>query len=138
MHQDTIVTPLEPFTPEEEAALFDKLDLLSVAELENYIGLAQNSLRHKGLDPTWRPRVAVGLKRAEEVLVRESAAAALRAANPEPEPIAPPTKTKATAKSKKAAAAAAAVGTVDSDDDDADDDAPKSASDTDADESKDE
>ena len=120
MHQDTIVTPLEPFTPEEETALFDKLDLLSVAELENYIGLAQNSLRHKGLDPSWRPRVAFGLKRAELVLVRESEAAALKAANPEPEPAPAPTKAKGTAKSKKAAATEATAVVADDAEDDAD------------------
>ena len=77
MQKDTIAIPLEPFTPEEEAALFDKLDVLSIPELENYIGSAQNSLRNRGLDPSWRPRVAVGLQRAEIVLVRETAAAAL-------------------------------------------------------------
>ena len=126
MHQDTIVTPLEPFTPEEETALFDKLDLLSVAELENYIGLAQNSLRHKGLDPSWRPRVAFGLKRAELVLVRESEAAALKAANPEPELPPAPTKAKATAKSKKAAATEATAVVADDAEDDAD---PATASD---------
>ncbi len=104
MHKDTILTPLEPFTPEEEAALFDKLDVLSIPELENYISLAQNSLRHKGLEPSWRPRVAIGLQRAEIVLVRETAAAALRAETPEPEEPAP-VKPKAKARTKKAAAA---------------------------------
>ncbi len=110
MHKDTILTPLEPFTPAEQTALYDKLDLLSVAELENYIGLAQNSLRHKGLDPSWRPRVEIGLQRAEIVLVREAAAAALRAETPEPEVPAP---VKAKAKSKKAAAAVAATASDD-------------------------
>jgi len=101
MHKDSIATPLEPFTPEEESALFDKLDVLSIPELENYIGLAQNSLRNKGLEPTWRPRVAIGLQRAEIVLVREAAAQALRAEAPPPEVPAP---TKAKAKSRKKAA----------------------------------
>jgi hypothetical protein len=101
MHKDTIATPLEPFTAEEESALFGKLDSLSIPELENYIGLAQNSLRNKGLEPTWRPRVAIGLQRAEIVLVREAAAQALRAEAPPPEVPAP---TKAKAKSKKKAA----------------------------------
>ena len=118
MHKDTILTPLEPFTPEEQAALFDKLDMLSVAELENYIGLAQNSLRHKGLEPSWRPRVEIGLQRAEIVLVREAAAAALKAQTPEPE--APPVvKPKAKARTKKAAAT---VEATTADDDDADGD----------------
>ncbi len=117
MHKDTIVTPLEPFTPEEEAALFDKLDVLSIPELENYIGLAQNSLRHKGLDPSWRPRVAIGLQRAEIVLVREAAAAALKAETPEPEAPAP-VKPKAKSRAKKAATAV--VETAESDDTEAD------------------
>ena len=105
MHKDTIATPLEPFTPEEQSALFDKLDVLSIPELENYIGLAQNSLLNRGLEPTWRPRVAIGLQRAEIVLVREAAAQALRAEAPPPEVPAP---TKAKAKSKKKAAVAVA------------------------------
>ena len=105
MHKDTIATPLEPFTAEEESALFGKLDSLSIPELENYIGLAQNSLRNKGLEPTWRPRVAIGLQRAEIVLVREAAAQALRAEAPPPEV---PVPTKAKAKSKKKAATAVA------------------------------
>jgi hypothetical protein len=95
MIKDPIAVPLEPFTREEEAALFDKLDTLSVAQLENYIGSAQNSLQNKALAPSWRPRVAIGLQRAEIVLVRETAAAALRAeAPPAPEVVAVVAKTK--------------------------------------------
>ncbi len=108
MQKDTIAIPLEPFTPEEEAALFDKLDVLSIPELENYIGSAQNSLRNRGLDPSWRPRVAVGLQRAEIVLVRETAAAALRAESP-PEEVAPPVKAKAKSRKKAVPATAEAV-----------------------------
>ncbi|MEO7116253.1 MAG: hypothetical protein ABIZ18_10370 [Caldimonas sp.] len=122
MHKDTILTPLEPFTPEEKSALFDKLDLLSVAELENYIGLAQNSLRHKGLEPSWRPRVEIGLQRAEIVLVREAAAAALKAEAAKAEALEPevaaPAKAKAKSKSKKAAAVVAAATGDDADDGD--------------------
>jgi hypothetical protein len=105
MLKETISIPLEPFTPEEEAALFDKLDVLSIPELENYIGSAQNSLRNRLLDPSWRPRVAIGLQRAEIVLVRETAAAALRAESP-PEEVVAPVKPKA--KSRKKAVAAVA------------------------------
>ena len=130
MNKDSIPTLLEPFTPEEQAALYDKLDLLSVPELENYIGLAQNSLRHKGLEPSWRPRVEIGLQRAEIVLVREAAAAALRAETPVPEE-APAAKPKAKARTKKAAAtatAAAGDGEAETDADaDADADADSSA-----------
>ena len=114
MQKDTIAIPLEPFTPEEEAALFDKLDVLSIPELENYIGSAQNSLRNRGLDPSWRPRVAVGLQRAEIVLVREAAAAALRAESP-PEEVAPPVKAKAKSRKKAVAATEEAVADADAD-----------------------
>jgi hypothetical protein len=82
MIRDPIAVTLEPFTREEEAALFDKLDVLSIAELESYIGSAQNSLQNKGLAPSWRPRVEIGLQRAETVLIRETAAAALKAEAP--------------------------------------------------------
>ena len=115
MHKDTIATPLEPFTPEEQAALFDKLDMLSIPELENYIESAQNSLRNKGLEPSWRPRVAIGLQRAEIVLVREAAAAALRAESP-PAEVAVPVKAKAKAKKKPAAVAAKATAQAEGDD----------------------
>jgi len=108
MLKETISVPLEPFTPEEEAALFDKLDVLSIPELENYIGSAQNSLRNRLLEPSWRPRVAIGLQRAEIVLVRESAAAALRAESP-PEEV--PVPVKAKAKSRKKAVIAAVEAT---------------------------
>ena len=108
MLKETISVPLEPFTPEEEAALFDKLDVLSIPELENYIGSAQNSLRNRLLEPSWRPRVAVGLQRAEIVLVRETAAAALRAESP-PEEVPVPVKAKAKSRKKAVPAAVAAT-----------------------------
>ena len=108
MLKETISVPLEPFTPEEEAALFDKLDVLSIPELENYIGSAQNSLRNRLLEPSWRPRVAIGLQRAEIVLVRESAAAALRAESP-PEEVPVPVKAKAKSRKKAVPAAVAAT-----------------------------
>ncbi|MEO8923461.1 MAG: hypothetical protein ABI330_11675 [Caldimonas sp.] len=80
MIKDPVVTPLEPFTPQEEQALFDKLDLLSVTALEDYIASAKTSLSNKALAPSWRVRVELALTRAELVLVREEAAAALAAA----------------------------------------------------------
>ena len=118
MLKETISVPLEPFTPEEEAALFDKLDVLSIPELENYIGSAQNSLRYRLLEPSWRPRVAVGLQRAEIVLARESAAAALRAEQP-PEDVPVPVKAKAKSRKKAVPAAVAATegGDADAEDD---------------------
>jgi len=84
MIKDPIAVPLEPFTREEEAALFDKLDALSVPQLESYIGSANNSLQNRALAPSWRPRVEIGLQHAEIALVRETAAAALRAEAPPP------------------------------------------------------
>lgn len=106
MHKDTVTAPLEPFTPDEETALFDKLDRLSVAELESYIASAKNSLGNKALNATWRPRIEIALRRAEIVHVREEAAAAVLAAMPPvPEPPAP-VKAKRTTKAQKAAAAA--------------------------------
>ena len=95
MIKDPIAVPLEPFTREEEAALFDKLDALSVTQLESYIGSAQNSLQNRALAPSWRPRVEIGLQHAETALVRETAAAALRAETPPPaEVVVVATKTK--------------------------------------------
>lgn len=102
MIKDPLPVVLEPFTPEEEAALYSKLDALSIADLESYVGSAQNSLQNKGLAPSWRPRVELGLQRAEAVLVRENAALAARAEAPAPVVEAAPTpkakKAKATAK----------------------------------------
>ena len=105
MHKDTVTAPMDPFTHDEEMALFAKLDRLSVAELESYIGSARNSLGNKALNATWRPRIELALRRAEIVHVREEAAAALLAA--EPPPVVPPTpvKAKRTTKAQKAALA---------------------------------
>ena len=93
---------MEPFTPEEERALFDKLDLLSMAALEDYIGSARTSLANKALAPTWRPRVELALKRAEETLQKGETAALLAAETPAPAPVVVPAP-----KAKKAAAAPA-------------------------------
>jgi hypothetical protein len=85
MIKDAVATPMEPFTPEEEAALFDKLDALPMPALEDYIGSARTSLANKALAPTWRPRVEIALKRAEAALLKgEAAAAVLAAATPPP------------------------------------------------------
>src|SRR4051794_40927818 len=77
MHKDTVTAPMEPFTSDEENALYAKLDRLSVAELERYIGSARSSLGNRGLNPTWRPRIELALKHAELAHIREEAAAAL-------------------------------------------------------------
>ena len=82
MHKDTVTAPMEPFTSDEETALYERLDRLSVAELASYIGSAKSSLGNRALNPTWRPRVELALKHAELVQVREEAAAARAAAEP--------------------------------------------------------
>jgi hypothetical protein len=94
MIKEPVITPLEPFTPQEEQALFDKLDLLSVTALEDYIGSAKTSLSNRALAPSWRLRVELALKRAEIVLVREEAAAAVAAAAAPAPPPAPAPKAK--------------------------------------------
>ena len=76
MHKDTVTAPMEPFTSDEETALYERLDRLSVAELASYIGSAKSSLGNRALNPTWRPRVELALKHAELAQVREEAAAA--------------------------------------------------------------
>ena len=106
MHKDTVTAPMDPFTSDEETALFAKLDRLSVAELESYIGSAKNSLGNKALNATWRPRIEIALRQAEIVHVREEAAAAVLAARPPvPEPPVP-VKAKRATKAQKAAAVA--------------------------------
>ncbi len=107
MHKDTVTAPMEPFTSEEETALYEKLDRLSVSELEAYIGSAKNSLGNRALNATWRPRIELALKRAEIVHIREEAAAALLAAEPPVAVVVPAPKAKKTTKSAKAKAAAA-------------------------------
>ena len=105
MHKDTVTAPMEPFTQDEQTALFEKLDRLSVAELESYIGSAKNSMGNKALNATWRPRIELALRRAEIVHVREEAAAALLAAEPPPVVPPPAVKAKRTTKAQKAALA---------------------------------
>ena len=108
MIKETIPTPLDPFTPEEEAALDERLGGLSVVDLRRYIDSAKSSLGNKALATSWRPRIELGMRRAEAALVKGEAAAlveaervALEAADTAAAPPAPP-KTR----SKKAAAAA--------------------------------
>ena len=107
MHKDTVTAPMEPFTSDEETALYDKLDRLSVSELEAYIGSAKNSLGNRALNATWRPRIELALKHAEIAHVREEAAAALLAAEPPVVVAVPAPKVKRTTKSAKAKADAA-------------------------------
>ena len=104
MKKDVILTPLLPFTSDEESALVDRLAAMDGAALSHYVECAQLALRNTALDPSWRPRVEIGLKHAQAAVVKEAAAAAiaLEAAAQAPPPAPPP------AKGKKAAAEAAA------------------------------
>ena len=67
---------MEPFTLEEERALVDKLDALSVASLQNYIASARAALGSKALAATWRPRIEFGAGHAELALAKAQAATA--------------------------------------------------------------
>ena len=76
MKKDLIVPPMLPYTPEEEAELVAKLEALTEPALTQYVESAQISLRNNALAPSWRPRVELGLKLAQEALVKVTAAAA--------------------------------------------------------------
>ena len=103
MKKDAIPTPLLPFTSDEESALVERLAGMDGAALGHYVECAQQALRNNALEPSWRPRVEIGLKHAEAAVLKEAAAAAaiaLEAAErPAPAALAP-------AKGKKAAAPA--------------------------------
>ena len=88
---------MEPFTAEEKAALFDRLDALTVPALESYIGSARASLGNKALAPTWRPRVELALLHAEAALARADGIAAAAEAKAERKPATPAPKAKKTA-----------------------------------------
>src|SRR5215218_9012644 len=117
MHKDTVTAPMEPFTSDEETALYAKLDRLSVAELERYIGSARSSLGNRALNPTWRPRIELALKHAELAHVREEAAAALIVVEPPVAAAAPTPAAKKKPKAKAAKPAAAAAASEAEDDD---------------------
>ncbi len=72
MKKDTIAIPLLPFTEEEEAALVAKLTAMDSVALGHYVDSAKLSLANKALDPSWQPRIALGLNRAEAVLLSQS------------------------------------------------------------------
>jgi len=94
MKKDLNLTPMLPFTSEEESALVDKLDAMNPAALAHYVESAQLALRNTALDPSWRPRVEFGLKHAQVAALREPPPELVVAAEPPP------------AAAKKAAAAA--------------------------------
>ncbi len=97
MQKDLTPKPMEPFTPEEERALVDKLDALSVASLQGYIASARAALGSKALAATWRPRIEFGAAHAEQPLTKAQAAAAREA-------MAPSLAAPVASKSRKAAA----------------------------------
>ena len=101
MKKDVIATPLLPFTSDEESALVERLGAMDSAALGHYVDCARLALGNTALDPSWRPRVEIGLKYAEAAFVKEAAAAAsaLEAAA-----LCPPTPAPSPAKGKKAEA----------------------------------
>jgi hypothetical protein len=97
MKKDLILPPLPPFTAEEELALAARLDAMDGPALAHYVDSAQLALRNTALDPSWRPRVEIGLRYAEAAVIKEAAALPVAV---EPAEATPPA-----AKAKKAAAA---------------------------------
>jgi len=98
MKKDLILTPLPPFTAEEELALAARLDAMDGAALAHYVDSAQLALRNTALDASWRPRVEIGLRYAEAAVLKEAATAAAAAVVEAPVVAAP------TPKAKKSAA----------------------------------
>ena len=76
MKKDLIATPLLPFTSDEESALVERLGAMDAAALNHYVDSARLALGNTALDPSWRPRVEIGLKHAEAAVIKEAAAAA--------------------------------------------------------------
>jgi hypothetical protein len=68
---------------------------MDAAGLAHYVDSAQLALRNTALDPSWRPRVEIGLRYAEAAVIKEAAAAPV---------IAHPVDTPPAAKAKKVAA----------------------------------
>ena len=91
MKKDTVLPPLPPFTADEELALAERIDAMDAAGLAHYVDSAQLALRNTALDPSWRPRVEIGLRYAEAAVIKEAAAAPKVA---EPAVVAPAAKTK--------------------------------------------
>jgi len=97
MKKDQILPPLPPFTTEEELALAARLDAMDGPALAHYVDSARLALRNAALDPSWRPRVEIGLRYAEAAVTKEAATAAAAVEAPVVVAAAP--------KAKKAAAA---------------------------------
>lgn len=75
MIKETPPVVLEAFSEAEVALLDEKLASLSMLELKSYIAATKSSLQNQALAPSWRPRIEIGMRRAQEALVRGEAAA---------------------------------------------------------------
>ncbi len=95
MKRDSVLPALPPFTADEELALAERIDTMDAAALAHYVESAQLALRNTALDPSWRPRVEVGLRYAEAAVIKEAAA---------PKVVEPPVVAPPAAKAKKVAA----------------------------------
>ena len=80
MKKDQIVPPMAPYTPEEEAALLEKLQALAAPALAQYVEAAHSALANSGLAPSWRPRIELGLAIAQTALAKANAATTAPAA----------------------------------------------------------
>ena len=87
MKKDVIAIPLLPFTEEEETALAEKLTAMDSVALGHYVDSARLALGNRALDPSWRPRIQVGLDRAEAVLLSQSLIPPVVAEPPPPVPV---------------------------------------------------
>ena len=72
MKKDAIAVPLLPFTDDEQTALADKLTAMDPTALGHYVESARLALGNKALDASWRPRIQIGLDRAEAVQLSQS------------------------------------------------------------------
>ncbi len=126
MKKDVIATPLLPFSDEEETALIERLAAMDSAALTHYTESARLSLANKGLDASWRPRIEIGLQRAEVALAKQLLAEAAAAAAAEVAPVAV-AKAPKTAKAKSAKSAKAKSVEAETDDDEGDEVEPAEA-----------
>lgn len=72
MKKDVIAIPLLPFTDDEEAALDAKLNAMDSVALATYAESAKLALGNRALDASWRPRIQLGLARAEAVIAAQA------------------------------------------------------------------
>ncbi|MEO8080364.1 MAG: hypothetical protein ABI641_07530 [Caldimonas sp.] len=128
MKKDVIATPLLPFSDDEETALIERLAAMDSAALTHYTESARLSLANKGLDASWRPRIEIGLQRAEVALAKQLLAEAAAAAAAEVAPVAVAKAPKtAKAKSAKSAKAKSVEAETETDDDEGDEVEPAEA-----------